>query len=171
MTFARSGPYHATTSDKGSYSAVCSICPSEKKRIANRGRANGGPVRSKTVFRHLEFAPILTLASGRPLNPLVGFDANHNEAFPLSSRPLGAERNSLRSPTFANVDLRLVKYFHIKPHGKLDFVAEMFNVFNHTNISTINSVFGPTLVPAAEFGQPIEVLRPRQVQFSIDFEF
>jgi hypothetical protein len=119
----------------------------------------------------LKFAPILTIASGRPLNPLVGFDADHNEAFPLSSRPLGAARNSLRSPTFANLDLRLVKYFNIKPHGKLDFVVEMFNVFNHTNISTINPVFGPTLVPAAEFAQPIEALRPRQVQFSIDFEF
>jgi hypothetical protein len=80
-------------------------------------------------------------------------------------------RNSLRTPTGANLDLRVVKYFNIKPHGKLDFVAEIFNVFNHTNVVTTNPVFGPALVPTSTYGQPIEALRPRELQFSIDFEF
>ncbi len=129
------------------------------------------PSTIESVFAHMEFAPILTLASGRPSDPLVGFDANHNQAFPPSSRPLGLARNSLRTPREANFDLRLVKYFNVKPHGKLDFVAEVFNVFNHRNVAAINPVFGPALTPALYFRQPIETQRPRQLQFSIDFEF
>src|SRR6266849_6405188 len=36
------------------------------------------------AFSHIEVAPILTLESGRPVNPLTGLDSNQNHAFPLS---------------------------------------------------------------------------------------
>ena len=46
------------------------------------------------LFGNIETAPILIVGSGRPVNPLVGLDGNHNGAFPLSSRPLASSRNA-----------------------------------------------------------------------------
>src|SRR5713101_4447488 len=38
------------------------------------------------AFSHIEVAPILTLESGRPVDPLTGLDSNQSHAFPLSAR-------------------------------------------------------------------------------------
>jgi hypothetical protein len=62
------------------------------------------------VFGHIEVAPIFTVESGRPVNPLTGVDSTRSGAFPLSSRPQGFGRNSLRSPMLANMDFRALKY-------------------------------------------------------------
>jgi outer membrane receptor for ferrienterochelin and colicin len=124
-----------------------------------------------TVFRNIEVAPIFSASAGYPITALVGFDALHSLAYPATARPAGFARNSLRTSSTVNLDLRLVKFFNVKPHGKLDFVAEIFNVLNHPNITALNQVYGPALIPAASYLQPIQTLRPRQFQFSIDFEF
>ena len=50
---------------------------------------------------------------------------------PLSSRPLGFGRNSLPTPTQVKFDLRVLKFFKVGEHGKLDSVTESFNVLNH----------------------------------------
>ncbi len=123
------------------------------------------------IFRNIEFAPIFSVSSGRPVNPLVGFDALHTLAYPATARPIGFGRNSLRTSTNINLDLRLVKFFPVKPHARLDLVAEVFNAFNHSNISAVNPVFGPGATPESSFLKPIQALRPRQFQFSVDFEF
>jgi hypothetical protein len=69
------------------------------------------------TFSHIEVAPILTLESGRPVNPLTGLDSNQSHAFPLSARPLGFSRDSLKTPTLATMDLRILKYF---PFGEVN---------------------------------------------------
>ena len=56
-----------------------------------------------------ELAPVVTIGSGRPVNPLLGFDANRTHAYPPSARPEGLPRNSLRTPVTFDVDLRLTK--------------------------------------------------------------
>ena len=123
------------------------------------------------LFGNIETAPILTIGSGRPVNPLVGFDANHNGDFPLSSRPLGLPRNALRTPNQVQLDLRILKYFRVGEHGKLDLVAECFNLLNHTNVIGLNQVFGPGAVPIPAYNTPDRASLSRQFQFSIDFEF
>src|SRR5262249_9079716 len=80
------------------------------------------------IFGNVETAPILIIGSGRPVDPLVGFDANHNGAFPLSSRPLSFSRNILHTSNQVELDLRVLKYFRVGEHGKLDLVAESFNL-------------------------------------------
>jgi outer membrane receptor protein involved in Fe transport len=124
-----------------------------------------------SVFGHLEVAPIVTLESGRPVNPLTGIDSNLSDAFPLVARPLGFGRNSLNTPLPANIDFRLLKYFPFGKTRRLDVVAEAFNLLNHTNVSQINPIYGvgPTAQPG--FMQPITGAGPRRIQFSIDFEF
>jgi hypothetical protein len=123
------------------------------------------------AFSDIEVAPILTIGSGNPVNVTTGGDDNHTGAFPFTSRPLGVGRNSLRMPSSATLDLRVLKSFNIKPHGKLDFVVEAFNLLNRTNVTQVNAVFGPGQAPLPSFGRPIGAAAARQLQFSIDFEF
>lgn len=123
------------------------------------------------LFGNIEAAPILIVGSGRPINPLTGFDANRSTAFPQSSRPLGFTRNSLSTPVQVQFDLRVLKFFKIGEHGKLDFVAESFNAINHTNILSLNQFYGPDNSPFTTFGMPNKAGNPRQIQFSVDFEF
>ncbi len=49
----------------------------------------------------IELVPIVTLGTGRPIDPLVGLDANLGDAFPLAARPLGFGGNSLQTPRTA----------------------------------------------------------------------
>jgi hypothetical protein len=141
--------------------------------FADEEDRNFGPQNNvvRILFGNIEMAPIFAVASGRPLDPLVGFDASHSGAFQLVARPLGRGRNSITTGSTANLDLRLLKFFNVKPHGKLDFVVEVFNVFNHRNVSALNPVYGAGVSPVNSFLQPMETLKPRQLQFSIDFEF
>jgi outer membrane receptor protein involved in Fe transport len=123
------------------------------------------------AFSHIEVAPIFSAESGRPVDPLTGVDSNLSDAFPLSSRPLGFGRNSLRTPPVISLDLRILKYFPFGPTRHLDVVAESFNLLNRSNVAAINPVFGSNLTPLAGFGQPTEGVGARQIQFSLDFEF
>jgi hypothetical protein len=102
---------------------------------------------------------------------VVGIDANHSGAFPLSSRPLGFGRNVLPTSNQVELDLRLLKFFKIGEHGKLDLVAESFNVLNHTNVTALNQFFGPDATPIPMFNTPNKAGIARQLLFSIDFEF
>jgi carboxypeptidase family protein/TonB-dependent receptor-like protein len=123
------------------------------------------------VFGHIEVAPIFTVESGRPVNPLTGVDSSRNGAFPLSSRPFGFGRNSLRSPALANMDFRVLKYFPMGKTAHLDLVAEAFNLFNRANVAQINPIFAAAAVPQPGFLQPIAGVGARQIQFSLDFEY
>jgi outer membrane receptor protein involved in Fe transport len=123
------------------------------------------------LFGNIEAAPILIIGSGRPINPLTGFDANRSDASPLSSRPLGFGRNSLVTSTQVQVDLRVLKFFKIGEHGKLDFVVESFNLLNHTNVVALNQFFGVASSPIPVFATANNAGLPRQLQFSVDFEF
>jgi hypothetical protein len=123
------------------------------------------------VFGHLEVAPIVTIESGRPADSLTGIDTNRTHAYPLAARPLGFERNSLRTPFIANTDFRLLKYIPFGKTARLDLVIDAFNLFNHTNVLQINSIFGVGTLPQPGFMQPISGAGPRRIQFSLDYEF
>jgi hypothetical protein len=122
------------------------------------------------AFSHIEVAPILTVGSGHAANVITGGDDNRTRAL-FTSRPLDVGRNSWRLPSSATLDVRMLKYFNIKPHGKLDLVVEAFNVLNRTNVTQVNTVYGPRLTALQSFGRTIETGPARQLQFSIDFEF
>lgn len=143
----------------------------EEKNEKPASSPKTGSKRLGDILGHIEVAPIITVASGWPANPLTGLDSNRSHAFPLAARPLGFGRNSLGEPRTVVADLRVLKYFKIGEHGRLDLVAEFFNLFNHVNVSHINPFFGSNLNPGPGFDKPIDASNPRQVQFSIDFEF
>src|SRR5215831_17828768 len=70
------------------------------------------------VLGDIELAPILTVGTGRPVNPLTGLDSDRSRAIPLAARPLDFGRNSLLTGSIAALDLRVVKYFKVGEHGK-----------------------------------------------------
>jgi len=123
------------------------------------------------IFKNIELAPIVTVESGQPVDPLTGLDSNHSQAWPLSTRPAGFGRNTLLTPAIATIDFRALKFFPIGEHAHLDLVAESFNLLNRTNVSQVNPFFGPAAIPLAGFGMPTEALNARQIQFSLDFEY
>ena len=137
---------------------------SDKNSGANHSVVTG-------LLSNIEMAPIFTIGSGRPVNPITGSDSARTHTMPLGSRPLGFARNSLITPTTAVLDLRILKFFKFGEHGKLDVVAESFNPLNRTNVSQLNTWFGTQLSPVPSFGKPAEALNRRQLQFSLDFEF
>ncbi|MGD0670371.1 MAG: TonB-dependent receptor [Bryobacteraceae bacterium] len=120
------------------------------------------------IFGHIELAPIFTVESGHPADPLTGIDTYGTHAYPLSARPLGFGRNSLRTPALVNMDFRFLKYFPLafSKTAHLDVVAEAFNLFNHANVVQIDPVFG-----SPGFLQPVADAGARKIQFSLDLEF
>ena len=137
----------------------------------DRGKSRTDQGLLTKLFGHIEAAPIFTLSSGRPVNALTGGDEERSRAFPFASRPFGFGRNTARTPNFINVDLRIVKYFPYGETRRLDFAVEAFNMLNHPNVLVINSFYGSGPVPLPSFGAPAAFAAPRQIRFSIDFEY
>lgn len=130
--------------------------------------ANPGPVMK--ALTGLEFAPIISLATGFRTNPITGLDSNREHILPFATRPSGYGRDALQTPVNIDFDLRLLKMIPIA-RGHLDVVAESFNVLNHRNVLLLNDVFGSGNTPASGFSAPIATSTARRIQFSLDYEF
>jgi hypothetical protein len=112
-------------------------------------------------------------ASGRPYSIYTGVDAdygylagvpygNFDGGAPAADRPVGKDRNSETLPFYQNVDLRLSRTFHFSKKTGLEFIVDVFNLFNHYNVTQVQNVAGSATSPNATFGQPI-------VQSNVDF--
>lgn len=67
--------------------------------------------------------------------------------------------------------MRALKYFPSGEKRRLDLVVEFFNLFNHPNVAGVNQFYGSGASPLVSFNAPTSFSSPRQVRFSIDFEF
>lgn len=76
-------------------------------------------------------------------------------------------RNILRGPGFASFDLSLVRSFEIEDGITLQFEAQSFNLFNHTNFDL------PELYAdePGTFGRIFSAKAPRQIQFALRLSF
>jgi hypothetical protein len=106
-----------------------------------------------------------------------------------------AGRNFLNNPRRINFDVSLLKHFKLWESGQLEFRAEAFNVFNHTQFrvydpdnpgSSGNNVIscyagplysagfkgaGADCVTGASFLHPLNAHRPRTIQFGLKLAF
>jgi len=107
-----------------------------------------------------------------------------------------AGRNFLNNPSRLNFDMSLLKHFKITEGSDLQFRAEIFNIFNHTQFriydpdnpgSTGNNIVscyaGPQYsagfqatgtadcVTGASFLHPLDAHRPRTIQFGLKYSF
>ncbi len=80
------------------------------------------------------------LIGGSPFGPLVGNPAAFVAPQGLTFGNEG--RNVLRNPRQTNFDMALYKHFPIKERVSLEFRAEAFNVFNHTEFGYIGGDAG-----------------------------
>jgi hypothetical protein len=110
------------------------------------------------------------------------------------NRVYGVGRNTYRYPRTWKADLRLAKHFDLGPMRRLELLAESFNLFNHQNVTELETV-GYSIESGSingglpilnfltglktgqtEFGLPLNVnatdfYRPRQIQFGIRLRF
>jgi outer membrane receptor protein involved in Fe transport len=79
--------------------------------------------------------------------------------------------SSVECPGFANLDLRFSKFFSFMRGQRVEFIAQLFNVFNRANFNV------PTNgLTSALFGQPTTLLPninapSRQVEFAVRYQF
>jgi hypothetical protein len=77
-----------------------------------------------------------------------------------------AAYGSIIAPGMVDLDLALYKDFPIRERGRIEFRAEAFNAFNHTNFSGISTGFG-----SGNFGQVTSALDPRIFEFALRYDF
>ena len=137
-----------------------------------------------------QVAAIVTVASGRPFSPLAGADLNGDGdggAFPsdrarrVTPDPASSVgRNSETMPGQATVDARVSKRFTVRGRTQLELLVEAFNLFNRSNFSEVNAIFGRGAYPnepqrdeqgRVTYGLFEQALPPRQLQLAVRFTF
>ncbi|MEW6128196.1 MAG: carboxypeptidase regulatory-like domain-containing protein [Acidobacteriota bacterium] len=78
----------------------------------------------------------------------------------------GAPRGAFSGPGYQRWDMTLGKRFRITENMRLQFRAEAYNLFNHTNFSGLSTVFGSTT-----FGQVTSTRDPRLIQFGLKLNY
>jgi hypothetical protein len=97
---------------------------------------------------------IFRARTGLPFNAIANSDLNgDNVAFtdrPFSAPGVSFGRNAFRNRSFRNVDFRVLKDFRITENAKVQFSAELFNLFNFENVifAGNTNVYGPGISAA-----------------------
>src|SRR4030095_545143 len=107
----------------------------------------------------IRISAIAIATSGRPFNILAGVDLNGDGdggAFPpdrarrtLSDPSTSVPRNSGRLRRGAPVGVRGTRRFHLRGPVNVEATFEVFNLFNTTNFTEVNNIFGTGSYPAA----------------------
>jgi hypothetical protein len=103
----------------------------------------------------------------------VGYPKTVNEWFDTSvfAQPAaGYFGNSgtgfIKGPGLVNFDMAFYKDFRIKERHTIEFRAELFNIFNHTNFNGVSTAFG-----AGNFGALTSAADPRITEFALRYQF
>ncbi len=97
------------------------------------------------------YSAIVTESTGQPVTGMInGFPSNgvdggltggsvSNAASATGGRIPQVGRNTFTGPSLNNFDVRVSREFSYRERYRLQFRAEAFNVFNHTNIASVNT--------------------------------
>ena len=135
---------------------------------------------ARQLLSHWTFSGIITLQSGFAYSALIAGDANR-DGNPSTDRVPGTRRNGFTTPSIYIFDTRVTKEFKFTEKYSVSFLAEAFNLFNRSNLATVNTgrygiASSSALVltnPAIStpFGGPRTFLGERQVQLGVRFKF
>jgi hypothetical protein len=143
----------------------------ERHRVVFSGIWDLSGYTDNVILDNFQLSTIWTYGSGRPYNILAGYDRNGN-GDATSDRPEGVGRNAGDGPDYFSVDLRISKRIPLPGEGNnLEFTIEAFNLFNRTNYSEVNPVYGPGPEPLSTFGQPTAAYPARQIQLGVHYYF
>jgi hypothetical protein len=77
-------------------------------------------------------------------------------------------RNTFRKPEIWGLDLRVARKFWFGERWNLDFIVDMFNLFNRFNVGDVNPLCNPLAgATSCIAGQPTAALDTRQFQFGV----
>ncbi len=132
------------------------------------------------VLSGFQLAPIVRYNSQHPFNLLAGTNVN-NDRHSTNDRPPGAGRNTGIGPDYLTFDMRLSRAFRLTEKASVQLMAEGFNIFNRTNLASVNNVVGVIAPPfdlsgteAASPSQPLgftSAFAKREVQLGVRFNF
>lgn len=77
-----------------------------------------------------------------------------------------AGTGTIRGPGLLDFDMALYKDFSLTERHKVQFRAEAFNIFNHTNFNAVTTAYG-----SGTFGQATSALDPRIMELSLRYQF
>ena len=110
------------------------------------------PTPAKLIFDGFNFSTIVTVSSGFPITPFLnmstpagGIDggptagAVNNSGTATGGRAPWLQRNPYTGPKFKTVDFRIAREFKVWEKVRFNILAEAFNVFNFTNILSVNT--------------------------------
>jgi hypothetical protein len=144
------------------------------------GRVNTDNAFTRQLLGNWSFSGIVTLQSGFAYSANITGDANR-DGNSATDRVPGTARNGFTTPNIYIFDTRVTKSFLFGEKYKLSFMAEAFNLFNRSNIATVNtgryviaSSSATTLTnPAVStpFGFARTFIGERQIQLGIRLRF
>jgi hypothetical protein len=76
-------------------------------------------------------------------------------------------RDAFNMPGFFTWDMRVAKLIPVGERIKLNLIAEVFNLFNRTNITAVNQLCDPSAGSTCSAGQPSAAYSARQLQFAL----
>ena len=104
---------------------------------------------ARLLFDGWAFSTIVTLSTGQPVTPFIsgypsgapdgGVSGGVSYAGATNGRAGWLPRNAFTAPGFHNVDFRVGRQFSFGERAKLALIGEAFNLFNHTNVSGVNT--------------------------------
>ncbi len=144
------------------------------------GRISNENAFARGLLSNWTFSGIITLQSGFAYSALISGDANRDGNSGTDRVP-GTARNGFTTPSIYVFDTRVTKSFKFGERYKLSLVGEAFNLFNRSNLATVNTgrygIANSSAVvltnPAAStpFGGPRTFLGERQIQLAAKFIF
>ena len=121
------------------------------------------------------FGLAIQLASGIPVSLRSNLDLNNDGT--QADRPQGVTRNSLNLPARNNIDARYSRRFRIQGNMAAEVIAEVKNLFNTEQTSSVNPVVTTNAlgIPAGTLPTSGDQLPPtggyEQRQFQLGFKF
>ena len=135
---------------------------------------------ASALLSHWTFSGIITLQSGFAYSALIAGDANR-DGNAATDRVPGTARNAFTTPNIYVFDTRVTKSFRFGERYSLSFIAEAFNLFNRSNIATVNTgrygiasssaIVLTNPAAATPFGGARTFLGERQIQLGLRFRF
>jgi outer membrane receptor protein involved in Fe transport len=128
-----------------------------------------------SVFHDFKFSTLFTAQAGRQFNVFAGSDAN-GDGNPLSDRPGLLGRNTLKGPSYVTFDMRVAREVHFNERVSAELSADFFNLFNRTNITDLNTVYGGINLnvapdPNLGFNTPRDAANKFQFQYGVKLRF